>query len=37
MKKAIDYTTENPAYAEGRAMVKIAIVFVIVLVALSFL
>lgn len=37
MKNVIEYTTENPAYREGRGMFKIAIAVVIVLVVLSFL
>lgn len=37
MKNVIQYTTENPAYSEGRKMAKVAIAFVIVLVVLSFL
>lgn len=37
MKNVIQYSTENPAYSEGRKMAKVAIVIVIVLVVLSFL
>lgn len=37
MKHAIEYTTVNPAYAEGRAMCKIALVVAVVIVFLSML
>lgn len=37
MKNEIQYTTENPAIDESRAMLKIVIGFAIFLVVLSFL
>lgn len=37
MKHAIEYTTVNPVYAEGRAMCKIALVVAVVILFLSML
>lgn len=35
-KYVVEYTDENPVYNEGRAMCKIAWVFIIILMVLSY-